>query len=116
MESRVLDSGGALGNSRGDLVGINTAIISRGAEGNQGIGNINLTVAVHISGRNKLCYSPDGKMAEKHIHRAIGFHDGTSFKHPPSTVKTEILDRLPWHRNGWSQGDIHLYRRAEVFD
>ena len=32
------NSGGALINDRGELVGINTAIISHGAEGNQGIG------------------------------------------------------------------------------
>lgn len=32
------NSGGALVNDRGELVGINTAIISHGAEGNQGIG------------------------------------------------------------------------------
>jgi serine protease Do len=32
------NSGGALVNDRGELIGINTAIISHGAEGNQGIG------------------------------------------------------------------------------
>ncbi len=32
------NSGGALVNDRGDLVGINTAIIAHGSEGNQGIG------------------------------------------------------------------------------
>jgi len=32
------NSGGALVNDRGELIGINTAIISHGSEGNQGIG------------------------------------------------------------------------------
>src|SRR5581483_6843092 len=32
------NSGGALVNDRGELVGINTAIIAHGSEGNQGIG------------------------------------------------------------------------------
>ena len=32
------NSGGALVNDRGDLIGINTAIIAHGSEGNQGIG------------------------------------------------------------------------------
>ena len=32
------NSGGALVNDRGELIGINTAIIAHGSEGNQGIG------------------------------------------------------------------------------
>jgi serine protease Do len=43
------NSGGALINTRGELIGINTAIISRGSQGNQGIGfAVPIDLARHV--------------------------------------------------------------------
>src|SRR5581483_5339621 len=43
------NSGGALLNSRGELIGINTAILSGGSGGNQGIGfAIPINMAKHV--------------------------------------------------------------------
>ena len=47
------NSGGALVNDRGELIGINTAILAHGSEGNQGIGfAVPVNLAAPGDGRN----------------------------------------------------------------
>ena len=68
------NSGGALVNDRGELIGINTAIIAHGSEGNQGIG---FAIPVNMA-RNVMDQIVDERQSDARLpgHRAAGCHAG----------------------------------------
>ncbi len=102
------NSGGALVNLRGELVGINTAIVSPGGSGNIGIGfaiPINLAVSIQQQlaqhgevRRGALGFS--GNDMNKELAEALGVNQTTG------VIVTEVSDRSPADRAGIKPYDI----------
>ena len=104
------NSGGALVNDRGELVGINTAILSHGSEGNQGIGfAVPVSVARNVmdqilkNGRVTRAYL--GVMAQE-VTPAIAraFH-GQEVR---GALVGDVSPNSPAQRAGLQKGDIIL--------
>jgi serine protease Do len=102
------NSGGALVNDRGDLIGINTAIISHGAEGNQGIGfavpvNVARNVMDQIVRTGKVTRAYLGVMAQE-VTPAIArqFHD----PEVAGALVGDVTPDSPAAKAGVQRGDI----------
>jgi serine protease Do len=104
------NSGGALVNDRGELVGINTAILSHGSEGNQGIGfAVPISVARNVmdqilkDGRVTRAYL--GVMAQE-VTPAIA----RAFHEPEvrGALVGDVTPNSPAQRAGLQKGDIIL--------
>jgi serine protease Do len=102
------NSGGALINTRGELIGINTAIISRGSGGNQGVGfavpiNLARSVMDQIVKTGKVTRGWVGvgiQPMTPSLARAFGM------KEPLGVVVTEIQPNSPASKAGINSGDV----------
>ncbi len=104
------NSGGALINDRGELVGINTAIISHGSEGNQGIGfavpvNLARTVMDEILKNGKVTRAYLGILPQDvtpAIAKAFGVKEFTG------ALVGDVTANSPAQKSGLQNGDIIL--------
>jgi len=104
------NSGGALVNDRGELIGINTAIIAHGSEGNQGIGfavpvNLARNVMDQILKNGKVTRARLGILPQDvtpTIARQFGVKDSQG------ALVGEVEANSPASRGGLKTGDIIL--------
>jgi serine protease Do len=104
------NSGGALINDRGELIGINTAIISHGSEGNQGIGfavpvNLARTVMDEILKTGKVTRAYLGIVPQDvtpAIAKAFGVKEFTG------ALVGSVSADSPAQKSGLQNGDIIL--------
>ena len=104
------NSGGALVNDRGELIGINTAILSHGSEGNQGIGfaipvNMARNVMEQIVKNGKVTRAYLGVVPQDvtpAVARAFGE------KEPHGALVGDVSADGPARRSGIERGDIIL--------
>jgi serine protease Do len=104
------NSGGALVSDRGELIGINTAIISHGSEGNQGIGfaipsNMAVDVMQQIVKNGKVERAYLGILPQD-VTPAIAkaFSEGE----PRGALVGDVTPGSPAQRSGLQKGDIIL--------
>jgi serine protease Do len=104
------NSGGALVNDRGELIGINTAILSHGSEGNQGIGfavpvSVARSVMEQIIDKGKVTRAYLGVMAQE-VTPAIAkaFHE-TDVR---GALIGDVTPDSPAQKAGLEKGDIIL--------
>jgi serine protease Do len=102
------NSGGALVNERGELVGINTAILAHGSEGNQGIG---FAVPVNLARQVMSQILKDGKVVRAYmgilpqdITPAMAKAFNTSDTR--GAVVGDVTPGSPAERSGLQKGDI----------
>jgi serine protease Do len=104
------NSGGALVNDRGDLIGINTAILANGSEGNQGIGfAIPVSVARNVTDQilrhGKVTRAYLGVMSEEVTPAlAKAFHENE----PGGALVAEVKPDSPAAHANIEKGDIIL--------
>lgn len=104
------NSGGALVNDRGELIGINTAIIAHGSEGNQGIGfaipaNLARTVMDEIIKNGKVTRAYLGIVPQDvtpSIAKAMGV------KQMGGALVSDVSADSPAERAGLKRGDVIL--------
>ena len=104
------NSGGALVNDRGELIGINTAIIAHGSEGNQGIGfavpvNLARTVMQELLTNGKVTRAYLGIVPQDvtpAIAKAFGAQEGRG------PLVGDVSADSPAARAGLQKGDIIL--------
>ncbi len=104
------NSGGALVNDRGELVGINTAIIAHGSEGNQGIGfavpvNLARTVMDELIKNGKVTRAYLGIVPQDvtpSIAKAFGM------KEARGALVSDVSADSPAKRAGLERGDVIL--------
>ncbi len=104
------NSGGALVNDRGELIGINTAILAHGSEGNQGIGfaipaNMALNVMDQIVKNGKVTRAYLGIVPQDvtpSIAKAFGE------KEPRGALVGDVSPDGPARKSGVERGDIIL--------
>lgn len=102
------NSGGALVNDRGELIGINTAIIAHGSEGNQGIGfaipvNMARSVMQQIVETGKVTRGYLGIVPQdvnSDMAKAFGEKD------PHGALVADVSADSPAQRSGLQRGDI----------
>jgi serine protease Do len=102
------NSGGALVNVHGDLIGINTAILSGGSGGNQGIGfaipvNMARGVMTQIMKHGKVVRSQLGVLTQEvspSIAKAFGLSK------PAGALVSDVLPNSPAARSGLKRGDV----------
>jgi serine protease Do len=104
------NSGGALVNERGELIGINTAIIAHGSEGNQGIGfavpvNLARNVMDQILKNGKVTRAQLGIFPQD-VTPAIGRQLGV--KDSQGALVGEVTANSPAQKAGLKAGDIIL--------
>ena len=104
------NSGGALINDRGELIGINTAIISHGSEGSQGIGfaipvNLARTVMGDILTNGKVTRAYLG-IVPQDVTPAIAKAFGE--KEPAGALVGDVSANSPAQKSGLQNGDIIL--------
>ena len=112
------NSGGALVNDRGELVGINTAIISHGAEGSQGIG---FAVPVNLARSVMDKILKDGKVTRAYL--GIGPQDVTpaiakqfGAKAQMGALVGSVSPDSPASKTGLTPGDIILSLNGKQVD
>jgi serine protease Do len=104
------NSGGALVNDRGELIGINTAIISHGSEGNQGIGfavpvNLARTVMDEILKNGKVVRAYLG-IVPQDVTPSLGKAFGE--KDLRGALVGDVSPNSPAQKSGLQRGDIIL--------
>jgi serine protease Do len=102
------NSGGALVNDRGELIGINTAILAHGSEGNQGIGfavpvNLARQVMTAIVENGKVVRAYLGVMTQD-ISPAMAKAFNTS--NTQGALVSDVTANSPAERAGLQKGDI----------
>ncbi len=102
------NSGGALVNARGELIGINTAIFSRGSGGNQGIG---FAVPINLAHRVMTQLTETGRVARGYL--GVGIQPVTpkmaKLLGAPETrgaVVSSVQPASPAEEAGLQRGDI----------
>jgi serine protease Do len=104
------NSGGALVNDRGELIGINTAILSNGSEGNQGIGfavpvSVARNVMDQIINHGKVTRAYLGVMAQEVTPSiAKAFHE----PEVRGALIGDVTANSPAQKAGLEKGDIIL--------
>ena len=102
------NSGGALINDRGELIGINTAILAHGSEGNQGIG---FAVPVNLARQVMMAIVQNGKVVRAYLGvmtqditpaMAKAFHTPNS----RGALVSDVSANSPAERAGLQKGDI----------
>jgi serine protease Do len=104
------NSGGALVNDRGELIGINTAIIAHGSEGNQGIGfaipsNMARTEMEQIVKTGKVTRAYLG-IVPQDVTPAIA--QAFAEKEPRGALVGDVSANSPAQKGGLEKGDIIL--------
>jgi serine protease Do len=104
------NSGGALINTRGELIGINTAILSNGAQGNQGIG---FAVPINMARQVMEQILKTGKVTRGWL--GIGIQPVTAaiakafgLNEPRGALVGDVTPDSPAARSGIAKGDIIL--------
>src|ERR1051326_8925813 len=102
------NSGGALVNDRGELIGINTAILAHGSEGNQGIGfavpaNLARQVMAELVKNGKVVRAYMGIMLQD-LTPAMAKAFGTTDTH--GALVGDVTPGSPAERAGLQKGDI----------
>ena len=112
------NSGGALVNDRGELIGINTAILAHGSEGNQGIGfaipvSVARRVMDQIIKNGKVTRAYLGVMAQE-VTPAIA----KAFNEPEvrGALVGDVTPDSPASRAGLQKGDIILGLNGQPVD
>jgi serine protease Do len=109
------NSGGALVNARGDLVGINTAILSRGGGGNEGIG---FAVPTNMARAVMEQILRQGKVVRGYLGVAVqpvtptmarAFHLNVS----SGAVISDVTPNSPAARAGFARGDVVVALNGE---
>jgi serine protease Do len=104
------NSGGALVNDRGELIGINTAIIAHGSEGNQGIG---FAIPSNMARAEMEQIVKSGKVTRAYLGIvpqdvtpaiAQAFHE----KEPRGALVGDVSSNSPAQQAGLEKGDIIL--------
>ena len=104
------NSGGALVNDRGELVGINTAILSHGSGGNQGIG---FAIPVNLA-RNVMTQIVDhGKVTRAYLGIVVqdvtpGIAKAMGLANMKGVLVGDVTPSGPAHRSGIQRGDVIL--------
>lgn len=109
------NSGGALLDARGDLIGINTAIISNGAQGNQGVG---FAVPVNMARKAMEQILKNGKVIRGYlgvsiqevtpaVARSLGLNEARG------ALIGDVTPDSPAARSGIMRGDIILELNGE---
>ena len=102
------NSGGALVNDRGELIGINTAILAHGSEGNQGIG---FAVPVNLARQVMMAIVQNGKVVRAYLGvmtqdispaMAKAFHTSET----RGALVSDVTANSPAERAGLQKGDI----------
>ena len=104
------NSGGALINDRGELVGINTAILSGGSGGNQGIGfavpiNLARSVMTQILDHSKVTRAYLGIMVQD---ITPGISKAMNLKDMKGVLVGDVSPEGPAKRSGVQRGDVIL--------
>jgi len=104
------NSGGALVNDRGELIGINTAIVSRGSEGNQGIG---FAVPVSVARNVMDQIIKDGKVTRAYLGvmaQEVTPSIAKAFHEPEvrGALIGDVTPDSPAQKAGLEKGDIIL--------
>jgi serine protease Do len=104
------NSGGALVNDRGELIGINTAILANGSEGNQGIGfAVPISVARNVMGQ----IIKDGKVTRAYLGvmaQEVTPSIAKAFHEPEvrGALIGDVTPDSPAQKAGLEKGDIIL--------
>ncbi|HSB17904.1 MAG TPA: Do family serine endopeptidase [Bryobacteraceae bacterium] len=112
------NSGGALVNVEGELIGVNTAILSRGSGGNQGIGfsipvNMARTVMGQIMKHGKVVRAQLGVLTQQvspSIAKAFGLSK------PAGALVSDVLPNSPAALSGLKRGDVITAVNGVVID
>jgi serine protease Do len=102
------NSGGALVNDRGELIGINTAILAHGSEGNQGIG---FAVPVNLARQVMTAIVENGKVVRAYL--GVMTQDMTpamakafNTSNTQGALISDVTANSPAERAGLQKGDI----------
>src|ERR1044071_8903245 len=102
------NSGGALVNDRGELIGINTAILAHGSEGNQGIG---FAVPVNLARQVMMAIVEHGKVVRAYL--GVMTQDMTpamakafNTSNTQGALISDVTANSPAERAGLQKGDI----------
>ena len=112
------NSGGALINDRGELVGINTAILSHGSGGNEGIGfaipiNLARSVMTQILDHGKVNRAYLGIMVQD---ITPGISKAMSLKDMKGVLVGDVTPNGPAQKSGVQRGDVILEVNGKVME
>jgi serine protease Do len=102
------NSGGALVNDRGELIGINTAILAEGSGGNQGIG---FAVPVNLARQVMDQIVEHGHVVRSHLGIAVqavtpAIAKAMNLSGPDGALISQVTPDSPAQRAGLKEGDV----------